>query len=217
MSGQSSTTVEGLTLQPTSARGVQLINASPILQELQIEDASTTGQGGGVYASGGAPILSNVTFLNNSANSGGDIYATNGAVLSVADSMFTNSVAVYGASLYVGAAATINVLSSTFTDTSGTYGGLLYSSSGSANFDGVDIINPYAIYDGAGFYLQASTVGILDTQMTSSHSTQGHGVAAYVSSGSVLSWIGGGVDGSMSSNTGYDGGGFSVIESSVDT
>ena len=96
---------------------------------------------------------------------------------------------------YVGAAATINVLSSTFTDTSGTYGGLLYSSSGSANFDGVDIINPYAIYDGAGFYLQASTVGILGTQMTSSHSTQGHGVAAYVSSGSVLSWIGGGVDG----------------------
>ena len=114
-------------------------------------------------------------------NPGGDIYATNGAVLSVADSMFTNGVAVYGASLYVGAAATINVLSSTFTDTSGTYGGVLYASSGSAHFENVDISNPYAIYDGAGFYLQSSTVSVLDTQMTSSHSTQGHGVAAYVS------------------------------------
>ena len=217
MNGQSATLIQGFTIQPSSSRGFQLLSASPTLIDLIVEGGTVTGQGGGMFVSGGAPIISNVVFQNNTANSGGDIYGTSAANISIVDSVFINSQAVYGGSVYLGSSSNINLSSSTFESSSGTYGGVLYALTSSVNITDVDINGAFSIYEGAGLYLHSSVIELLDTTINSVSSTQGRGNGVFATDSSVLNWVGGGVFDAHAQNVGHDGGAMSFEVNSVAT
>ena len=74
-------TIKGITFRGGSdpyGGGISIINCSPTLSDLIIED-NTADIGGGLYLSGSEAILNNIIIRGNGANIGGGVYATEGS------------------------------------------------------------------------------------------------------------------------------------------
>jgi len=81
-----------------SGGGLDILNCSPTLADLIIEENSAD-IGGGLYLSGSDASLINLTIRNNGANIGGGMYVTNGAP-SIDGLVIEDNIAYWGGGIY---------------------------------------------------------------------------------------------------------------------
>ena len=81
-----------------SGGGLEILNCSPTLADLIIEENSAD-IGGGIYLSGSNADLINVTIRDNGANIGGGMYVTNGSP-SIDGLVIENNIAYWGGGIY---------------------------------------------------------------------------------------------------------------------
>ena len=81
-----------------SGGGLEILNCSPTLKDLIIEDNSAD-IGGGIYLSGSDAIIEDVIIRNNGASFGGGLYVTNGSPI-IDGSIIENNIAYWGGGIY---------------------------------------------------------------------------------------------------------------------
>ncbi|TRU81840.1 MAG: cadherin [Microcystis novacekii Mn_MB_F_20050700_S1] len=190
--------------------GVYIVDGSPTLRNLIIENNNAT-NGGGIYNETGAnPTITNTTFRNNTASNGGAIYNvssnptltdvtfTNNTVTSqggaiyntssnptLNNTIFGNNTAVTGGAIFnTGSSPIFNTV--TFSgNTSSSQGGAIYNSSSTITVNGGTFAQNRASNAGGAIYYGSSTGTI--TQSSFQQNRAGDGGAIYNASGNSLS------------------------------
>ncbi|TRU68373.1 MAG: cadherin [Microcystis viridis Mv_BB_P_19951000_S69] len=190
--------------------GVYIVDGSPTLRNLIIENNNAT-NGGGIYNEPGAnPTITNTTFRNNTASNGGAIYNvssnptltdvtfTNNTVTSqggaiyntssnptLNNTIFGNNTAVTGGAIFnTGSSPIFNTV--TFSgNTSSSQGGAIYNSSSTITVNGGTFAQNRASNAGGAIYYGSSTGTI--TQSSFQQNRAGDGGAIYNASGNSLS------------------------------
>ena len=100
-SSNNNATIRGVSFRGGShpyGGGIAIINSSPTLEQIIVED-NTAEIGGGIYISGADPVLKDITVRNNGGNLGGGIYVTEGSPI-FDGIVVENNIAYWGGGLY---------------------------------------------------------------------------------------------------------------------
>ena len=162
--------------------GLVVINSSPTLENMIIED-NTAEIGGGIYLSDSDAILRDITIRNNGANLGGGIYITDGSP-SLENIVIDNNIAYWGGGLYI-ENASLNLTGSTIRNNDAFIEGAgLYQSGGITTIDWTAFENNNGYDYGGGIVANQATINI--DQSTFAGNTAGIGSTMSLHSAAIV-------------------------------
>ena len=177
--------LEGFTLQPTTARALTIDGSSPSVVDVDISGGGSFGtiDGGAVYIVGGSPSLDSMSISATAGRKGGAIYANGKAAIALSD---------------------ISIDS-----TQATHGGALYFDDVTVTADVLSIVDVQVDRSGGGAYIDDSDVSFTSLTIQDGTGNDTWGVGLYIRDRSNVSVDGGTISGNVAANyaSGYYGGG----------
>ncbi|MDD3740207.1 MAG: T9SS type A sorting domain-containing protein [Bacteroidales bacterium] len=161
----SSTVLNGITIENGNASnggGIHILNASPILSNLQIQNNSSENYGGGVYIYGSSDVIftNSVVRNNNSNERGGGIFVGDHSKVTIQELEILNNSSNYkGGGIHIDGYETSSLRNVLI---SGNYaesrGGGLSTNVANSNLENVIIKNNYTDFGGSGILVQYGTM-----------------------------------------------------------
>lgn len=174
--------IEGFTLAPDAARGVEIVGGSPTLRDLLIVGASPSGDGGGLRIEDATPWLDGVDIIDPTAVRGAGLYALNSAVT-------LDEVTINGGDA--------------------TWGGGVFVLDSTLDATGLTLVGTTSAYSGGAIYGDGATIDLADTEITDVSGDLAWGGAIYLRGTSDLVMVDSEITRATvtSASLGYDGGG----------
>ena len=175
-------TIRGISFRggtEASGGGLKILNCSPILRDLIVEDNSAD-IGGGIYLSGSDAIIENVVIKNNGASFGGGMYVTNGSPI-INGVTIENNIAYWGGGIYFENAEPIIQHSKLRNNEAFIEGAGLYQSGGSGLIEWTAFEHNNGYDYGGGIVAYQSTLEFNQTTFAGNISGVGSVMALYSS------------------------------------
>ncbi len=159
--------------------GIYLTGGQPVLQDIVISNTVAGDRGGGIYINGGQPTIQNVTIDGVQAVNGGGIYNNNGTVIAQ-QLAISNSIATgRGGGVYNNLGAMTISQTTVYSNNAGSGGGGLYNAGGNLTLWNNFIYSNTTASGGGGVYNAANLNMVNDTLFANHASTYGGGVYHY--------------------------------------
>lgn len=162
-----------------SGGGLEILNCSPTLKNLIVEDNSAD-IGGGIYLSGSDAIIEDVIIRNNGASFGGGLYVTNGSP-NIDGAIIENNIAYWGGGIYFENAEPVVRHSILRNNEAFIEGAGLYQSSGSGLIEWTAFENNNGYDYGGGIVAHQATLELNQTTFAGNISGVGSVMALYSS------------------------------------
>jgi hypothetical protein len=148
--------LEGCTLAPSGARGIEIVDGAPVIVQVDIEGAGNAAlAGGGIWVSGAASVvLEDVEISGATALRGGGLYVGDGASARVDGLVVADAVATWGGGVYATGASLSGALLEVTGSWSDYSGSGVYAYDTSLDFDELRIVDASGdLASGAGMML----------------------------------------------------------------